>query len=298
MTCAPAPDAPVTLRVANGSTAQVLPFGAHLISWIPADGVERLYLSPRALRDGSAPIRGGVPICFPQFNQRVLGASVLPKHGLARIATWRRLAGTPHDAAASDPASAWVEFGWQSDDSVAGLWPHRFAAHYRVELTAHTLTLRFTVANRDRIAWPFALALHTYLNVQDITTTRLEGLEGCAYWDAVAHAGQPSLESPPERMSLRFDGETDRVYHTAGTPLRVMQGADVHTVTLTQSPNLTEVVVWNPGAKLCERLSDMPADGYRHMLCVEAACINQPVWLQPGASWSGWQTLTSAPHVA
>jgi len=36
----------------------------------------------------------------------------------------------------------------------------------------------------------------------------------------------------------------------------------------------------------------MPDEGYRHMLCVEAACIDEPVTLAPGASWTGWQQLT------
>jgi glucose-6-phosphate 1-epimerase len=38
----------------------------------------------------------------------------------------------------------------------------------------------------------------------------------------------------------------------------------------------------------------MPADGYRHMLCVEAACINRPVTLAGGQSWTGTQTLRAA----
>ena len=50
-------------------------------------------------------------------------------------------------------------------------------------------------------------------------------------------------------------------------------------------------MVWNPGAALCAQLPDMPADGYRQMLCVEAAQIDQSVTLAPGARWSGWQRL-------
>ena len=43
----------------------------HGLMWQrAADGVERLYLSPQTSRDGSTAIRGGVPVCFPQFNMR------------------------------------------------------------------------------------------------------------------------------------------------------------------------------------------------------------------------------------
>ena len=46
------------------------------------------------------------------------------------------------------------------------------------------------------------------------------------------------------------------------------------------------------GAALCAKLADMPADGWQHMVCVEAAQIDAPVPLAPGATWTGWQHLT------
>jgi len=38
----------------------------------------------------------------------------------------------------------------------------------------------------------------------------------------------------------------------------------------------------------------MPPDGYRQMLCVEAANVFAPVDVQPGARWQGWQELRVA----
>jgi len=35
----------------------------------------------------------------------------------------------------------------------------------------------------------------------------------------------------------------------------------------------------------------MPADGWREMLCVEAARITHPIDLPPGEEWSGRQSL-------
>ena len=65
---------------ADGKVAEQ---GAQVLSWV-SDGRERLFLSPRSALDGSAPIRGGVPVCWPQFNQR----GDLPKHGFARHLPW------------------------------------------------------------------------------------------------------------------------------------------------------------------------------------------------------------------
>ena len=54
---------------------------------------------------------------------------------------------------------------------------------------------------------------------------------------------------------------------------------------------LGSIVVWNPGVLLCSLLSDLPADGYRSMLCVEAAQIDAAVPLALGGRWNGWQML-------
>ena len=69
-----------------------------------------------------------------------------------------------------------------------------------------------------------------------------------------------------------------------------------HCLQITQSATLSNTVVWNPGAALCARLSDMYPDGYRSMLCVEAAQIDQPVMLAPLAQWQGWQELRVLQH--
>ena len=68
------------LTLPCGDTVLVALQGAHVLSWV-SQGRERLYLRPNNLWDGKSAIRGGVPVCFPQFNQR----GTLPKHGLSLI---------------------------------------------------------------------------------------------------------------------------------------------------------------------------------------------------------------------
>ncbi|HYP72184.1 MAG TPA: D-hexose-6-phosphate mutarotase, partial [Variovorax sp.] len=90
--------------------------------------------------------------------------------------------------------------------------------------------------------------------------------------------------------ALRFEGEFDSVYTSAADGLRLVQPSG--TLAIRQSASCTETVVWNPGAQLSAKLADMPDDGYRHMLCVEAARIDEPVQLHGGGQWTGWQELT------
>src|SRR5450830_1072291 len=75
----------LTLTARDGATVSICHQGAHVCSWIPANGTEQLFLSNQSeFREGVA-IRGGVPVIFPQFA----GLGTLPKHGFARTAPWK-----------------------------------------------------------------------------------------------------------------------------------------------------------------------------------------------------------------
>jgi glucose-6-phosphate 1-epimerase len=256
---------------ADGSTLTVALHGAQVLSWTAADGVERLYLSPSAVFDGQAAIRGGVPICCPQFNQR----GMLPKHGFMRNLPWE------HEA--SDTPES-LRLSLRDTDATRALWPHAFEARLEATLSAGQLRTSLTLTNIDRAPWTFAAALHTYLRVDDIADTRLEGLQGANRWDSLRDDRHVETAA-----ALHFDAEFDSVYAAPAQPLRLVQPAGA--LEISQSASCSETVVWNPGAVLGAKLADMPADGFRHMLCVEAARIDEPVLLPPGAQWQGWQQL-------
>jgi len=277
----------VEISLPGGDRALVALLGAQVLSWVTADGVERMYLSPRARFDGSRAIRGGVPLCFPQFNQRALGQNPLPKHGFARTQAWR--------VSAVEQQSRWAQTTLTLTDNpqTRALWPHAFAATCTVTLEPDNLKITFEVLNTDKLLFSFALALHTYLQVDDLSRCELLGLQGLDYWDGVQHGGQPNVRTTQSERVLHFSSETDRVYTKANGPLLMRDGNG--SLRVEQSPSLTEVVVWNPGAALCSTLDDLPPDGFNRMLCVEAARINTPQVLLPGESWQGWQSLRVMP---
>ncbi|MDB5732881.1 MAG: D-hexose-6-phosphate mutarotase [Variovorax sp.] len=260
------------LTLPEGDSCTVALYGAQVLSWITGDGVERLYTSPRAVFDGHAAIRGGTPICWPQFNQR----GALAKHGFARNLPW----------AVESAEAAAATLVLRDSEATRRVWPHVFRLRLRVALRPRQLRIALEVHNSDAAPWTFAAALHTYLRVDDIAQARLEGLRGANRWDAVRDDRHVEAAE-----ALRFDGgEFDSVYAAPAQPLRLVQPAT--TLQIAQSASCTETVVWNPGASLAGRLADLPGDGWRHMLCVEAARIDENVLLQPGADWQGWQHLT------
>ena len=55
----------VSAQLPQGDRVEVLLCGATVISWKNAAGRENLFLSSKAVLDGSKAVRGGVPIVFP-----------------------------------------------------------------------------------------------------------------------------------------------------------------------------------------------------------------------------------------
>lgn len=256
---------------ADGSTLTVALHGAQVLSWTAADGLERLYLSPSAVFDGHTAIRGGVPVCCPQFNQR----GMLPKHGFMRNLPWVH---TPSETPET------LRLTLRDGEATRKLWPHAFEARLEATLSRGQLRIALTLRNLDSAPWTFAAALHTYLRVDNISNVRLEGLQGANRWDSLRDDRHVETAA-----ALHFDAEFDSVYTAPAEPLRLVQPGGK--LEISQSASCSETVVWNPGAVLGAKLADMPADGFRHMLCVEAARIDEPVLLAPGAEWQGWQQL-------
>ena len=262
------------LTLPCGDTVLVALQGAHVLSWV-SQGRERLFLSPNNLWDGKSAIRGGVPVCFPQFNQR----GTLPKHGFARNMAW-----TAGEAVATDD-SAHIDLTLSTNADTLAIWQQAFVATLRLALAPGQLTITLTVANTEtQNDLQFTGALHTYFAVDDIDLTELRGLGGRPEWDAVADVHGLADEA------LYFDGEFDRVYDAAAKPLHLQDGTS--TLQIEQSPSWANSVVWNPGESKCAALVDMPAHGFARMLCVEAAQVFEPISIPAGGQWVGWQRLT------
>jgi len=249
----------VCITAPDGATATIALYGAHLASWTTADGRERLFMSERSPRDGSAAIRGGVPVIFPQFSTRGTGQ----RHGVARLSHWR----------VADNGADWVELALNQDDvppALAAGWPHAFALTLRFTLRQDAIEMRFTVTNSGAAPFDFAAALHTYYAVEDFTQTVLEGL--------------------PEASPLHFGPKLDNIY-AASPSLTLHAGAGAGALQL-QQQGFTEWVVWNPGLEGATALSDMADDEWQRFVCIEPARVDKRE-LAAGATWTGSHSVTS-----
>ena len=264
----------VVLRNAAGDEARLSGHGAQLLSWRPAGEQEQIYLSPLSRPAPGVAVRGGTPVCFPQFS----GRGPLPKHGFARTQAWQLL----H---ASVPNAPVAEAHFQLDSSMPGPWDRAFCLVLHARLGPRWLELQLQAANTGRTPWSFTAALHTYLRVQDARKVRLAGLQGLAYEDMVGVSTVRTEQGP----AVTISDETDRVYREATRTLE-LSGDGMPLRRLSQQ-GFADTVVWNPGPAKAAALGDMPPGDWLHMLCVEAGAIAQPVELAPGKTWSGVQRI-------
>jgi glucose-6-phosphate 1-epimerase len=267
----------IILRNAAGDEAALSAHGAQLLSWRPAGEQEQIYLSPTSHPAPGVAVRGGAPICFPQFS----GRGPLPKHGFVRTQEWQVLAQPVAHGAVS-------EVRLQLDSTLPGPWDRAFCLVLAARLGPRWLELHLQAANTGRTAWSFTAAIHTYLQVLDVRAVRLGGLQGLAYEDMV----DGNTVRTEDLAALAITQETDRVYRGVSQPV-TLSGGGMPMRRLSQQ-GFEDAVVWNPGPDKAARLGDMPAQDWRHMLCVEAGAITQPVELAPGKTWSGLQRIDLA----
>lgn len=262
----------------DGAEARLSLEGGHVLSWMPAGAGEQLYLSPRSEFVPGKAIRGGVPVCFPQFAER----GPLPKHGFARTMLWELVS---HEQGKDD---ALAVLRLRDTDATRAIWPHAFELELSVRVSGRVLDVELACENTGEAPLSFTTALHTYLRVRDLDAVSVEGLSGLRYFDSVKQA------EALQRMDLLLTGEKgvldlDRIYFgVKERPLVVTE--DRRQVVITQQ-GFDDAVVWNPGPDRCVKLADMPAAGWSEMLCVEAATVGIPVQLPPGETWVGRQSL-------
>ena len=250
--------------------ATVALMGAQLIDWQPAGQEPVFWLSPVAQLDTGSPVRGGVPVCWPWFGPPAPGlvastGRTWPQHGFARTAMWLPI------EAGEGAEGPWVTLALEAPADAGKGWPHQAQARLTVVVGAK-LELRLRTHNRGPEPLVLTQALHAYFKVGDITRTRIDGLSGHVFHDTVAHgparAISPSLNS--QNGAVTFSGEIDRIYLEQRGAISIVDEQLGRQITMTKRGS-GSTVVWNPWRDKSDGLGDMGAEGYRGMVCVEAA---------------------------
>ncbi|XP_027361568.1 putative glucose-6-phosphate 1-epimerase [Abrus precatorius] len=275
----------VILRHHRGPSVLVTLHGGQVLSWKTERGEELLFLSKKAIFNPPTPVRGGIPICFPQFGNR----GTLEQHGFARKKIWV-FEQSPPPLSGDFNEKAYIDMLLKSSEDDTKTWPHSFEFRLRVSLAPDgCLTLISRIRNIDGKPFSFSIAYHTYLSISDISEVRVEGLETLHYLDNLLEK-----ERFTQRDALTFESEVDRVYIDSSDMVAVLDHEKKRTFVI-RKEGLPDVVVWNPWDKKSKSIVDLGDEEYKHMLCVDGASVEKPITLKPGEEWTGRLELSVLP---
>ena len=202
-------------------------------------------------------IRGGVPVCWPQFSD----FGPLQQHGFARNQPWKLLS-----SGGSSPHGAFAELELRDDDATRATWPHAFALRLCVSLSdAGALRMDLEAENTGTEALSFTFALHTYFRA-DALKARVLGLTGTAYLDSL----QARTRCTEAADSVAFDKEVDRIY--LAVPSRLQLADPAHTFTL-ETHGLPDAVVWNPWIAKAAAMADFGASWALSSVLALLGCV-------------------------
>jgi glucose-6-phosphate 1-epimerase len=278
MSSLPAAAAPsIDLLAPDGASARIHLDGGHVTSWVPAGGEQQLFVSSQAVYGPGCAIRGGVPVCWPQFGP----FGPIRHHGFARLMRWSVV----HEERTADGARAVLRLV-DTDETRTTPWPFAFRTDLSVLVGGSTLAVTLRVTNTDTRPFAFTAALHPYFRVRDAYRVQIAGLGGTRYRDGLRDA----QEFDETGDTLPITGHLDRVYY--GAP-DVLELREPHRTLRLEKRGFPDAVVWNPGAEGTRSRADFVDGDERQMVCVEAAVVRPSVALAPGETWTGVQTMTA-----
>jgi glucose-6-phosphate 1-epimerase len=268
----------VTTPVAS---AEIYLHGAQVTSWRPAGHEDVIFLSRQSQFEAGKAIRGGIPVCFPWFRNKVDDPKA-PSHGVVRTKAWEL------DSVEVRGDGVLVSLSTVSDEGTRAWWPHDFHLVHRATIGTQ-LTQELIMTNTDPGAVRFEEALHTYYRVGAAENVRISGLDGVAYLDNTDGNREKRQDG-----DIVFTAQTDRAYLDTTHAVEIFDPVLRRRIRLEKQDSRT-TVVWNPWSTGAQSLSDLGDDEWRTMACVEASNMRAyPVDLAPGQQ----HTMKTVIHVA
>ncbi|GJD12330.1 Putative glucose-6-phosphate 1-epimerase [Galdieria sulphuraria] len=257
----------ITLHHApSNQQVQVVLFGATVTSW-KKNQVERFFLSQEADFSGQKPIRGGIPLCFPQFGPY----GPLAQHGFARISYWHlKQMGTTQDRSANGLILSLSNQDLNS--ALISSWPFLFTAEYQIILGFDGLETHFRVRNDGEEPFSFTFAFHNYFDVSDVSSCQIFGLENIPYCDR--RKNDEWSEGEENLSGFQMMEPVDRIYSSTPDELAIFDSSKLQIIKI-KKYHLPDSTLWNP-------FGIQGSDpGWKRFLCLEPGAIKSPIHLKP-----------------
>ena len=254
------------------SRAEICLHGGHVRCWGRQNERPVLWESAASRFALGAPIRGGIPVCWPWFGAHPTDADQ-PAHGFARVLPWELR------ATRALPRGHQVVLGLTDSEATRSMWPHAFDLELEVTV-GHQLHVSLRATNLSEESMGFTAALHSYFAVSDVASIAVRGLADTDYIDTVGGARNRHTQLG----AIQVREETDRIYLDTDTECFVDDPGWQRCLRIGKQGSRT-TVVWNPWVAKSQRMPDFGDHEYPEMLCVETAnAENDARILAAGAS--------------
>ncbi|KAG5178206.1 carbohydrate binding protein [Tribonema minus] len=259
----------ILLNTSTGCEAEIYTLGACVTSFT-VDGYDSLFVRPDAKLDGSKPISGGLPHCFPQF-----GPGKIQQHGFARNLEWELESSRPG-------ASPSVTLKLTENEETLAMWPHKFQCLYTVTLSSSILCTTLKIKNTGNSAFDFQTALHSYFRTGDVeqTTVKNGAFLFASYLDKTA---SPPADSTWSTGDITISKPVDYVFSGVSGEVTVEDAAARRKLKIKNLAGYEDTIIWSPFGD-----DNM---GYKNFICVESGKVTPQV-LQPGEEWVGKMDLS------
>lgn len=253
--------ASTTLTVGQ-SACTILHYGAHIVSCKLAGSDEIFWLSPQSDYEIGKPIRGGNPICWPNFGVNK-NFSELPKHGIARLMLWDKI-----DEIITKTVSS-VVFALPSEQLQKWGIPSGISLKYTVVLEEGHLQAFLQTLNEGSESFSFTECQHSYFNISDINNIFLQGLDGFTYVDRLANC-----EKTHQGSQFHITGPTDIIVKNGDTEVCLVDPVKQRKISINKTHGRT-TVVWNPYQAMPPEIQDMASDAFHQFVCIEPTNVEE-----------------------
>ena len=245
------------IRVSNRfCDAEISLLGGQILSFSPKNQAQPvLFCSDAAYFELGKGIKGGAPVCWPWFGDHPDG---LGAHGFARSNLWRV------DSIERDDCEV-IELVLSLPAEVCAQTPEWQGVRLSTKIRlGKWLTIALITENGSDKAVSLSQALHTYFQVSDCRTIRIEGLENNTYLDKPSNFKRQAAAG----KAITVNAEVDRIYENVHSPITLLDPNWNRSITLTTEGSAS-AVVWNPWVEKSKSMNDFGDNEYSQMVCIE-----------------------------
>ena len=253
----------------DGSYIKVSKYGGQLLSWCNSQHEDRMYLSEKAVYETGVAIRGGVPICFPQFGK--LGS--LKQHGFLRTSLFQVV----------EQYNGFLRMRFISNGIEHIDYPFSFICDICIHFNNSELKISLDINNKSKQNLEFTCALHSYFST-NLPSTTLQGLNNLSYDDKIKNTTNTEIN-----QQLIINETIDRIYYGLNNETLILNtGSKALHIS---NEGFEDVVIWNPFLEGNANMKDLGEADYKKFVCVEAAQIKNKIVLPPNNNWLGSQNI-------